>query len=218
PARRSDQSFLEDLADAQRLHALTIKSVFQAIIDKKLAIMSEVPDSSSLSLTRRSIVAHSMGGLSATLYARAETGSTESILHKASCGFGHPNLAELAASVPKGAFAGLRHELIPSLLRGDIALTKENGRQMLDYFRHRQALAEGLSCLRVNVCEDTQRLMDRGVQVDYEAYAHDILVRPDPGTAQFVHTHRIMPQAGHLAPIHKSRPVARGSAKTMLAL
>lgn len=218
PARKSQKSFMEDLADGQAIHVATIKAVFAAVKEIEPTIKRTIPDSNNLDSGRQVLVPHSMGGLAATRYALGETGSTEAILHKASCGFGHPTLAELAMDVPKGALAGLIYELVPSLSRGDIKLTMANARQFIEYFRHLQVLAEAVSCLTDNSRGGTQQLMEAGVYVDYEAYQHDVLVRPDPGIAQFVHGHRIMPRAGHLAPIRKARHVARGSAKTIASL
>jgi pimeloyl-ACP methyl ester carboxylesterase len=218
PARKSDVSVYSDLKDAQALHVRTIKVVLDGLRQQASTIKAKIPDGKRLDFTRTTLIPHSMGGLSATRYAQTEPGSTEAILHKASCGFGHPTPAELLADLPKGALAGLLHEVVPSVARGDIKVTLENTWQLVNYFRHLHVLTDGLSCLTDRVVDGTERLMSAGVHVDYEAYEHDILVRPDPSVAQYVNSHRMMRQAGHLAPIHKARAVARDSAKTILGL
>lgn len=215
PARKGI-SWYETVARPQVLHAKSVHEVGKAIMDSS-EIARFAPNLNNIDFERRLLIAHSMGGLGATLYAKKHPQIVEGIFHEASCGFGHPKLHEIAQDVPRQAHLGLWHELVPSLLRGHIVPGRENIRDLVDYIFTFRTLLEANSCLRHDAREDTASLReDHNVFVAYQAYEHDILVRPDEDVAPHVDHFEIMANAGHLAPIRKARKVAARAAAVML--
>lgn len=214
PARKGISPY-ETVARPQVLHAKSVHEVGKAIA-RSSEVARLAPHARDLDFDRRLLIAHSMGGLGATLYAKKHPHMVDGIFHQASCGFGHPKLHEIAMDVPREAHLGLWHELIPSLLRGHIVPGRENIRDLVDYIFTYRTLLEANSCLRHDAREDTAELRDQGVYVAYQAYEHDILVRPDEGVGAYVDHFEIMPDAGHLAPIRKAAKVAARVAAVML--
>jgi len=216
PARKGI-SWYETVARPQVLHAKSVHEVGKAIASSS-EIARFAPNAADIDFDRRLLVAHSMGGLGATLYAKKHPHMVDGIFHEASCGFGHPKLHEIAMDVPREAHLGLWHELIPSLLRGHIVPGRENIRDLLDYALTFRTLLEANSCLRHDARPDTAELRsEHGIKIAYQAYEHDILVRADPDVAPHVDHFEIMAHAGHLAPIRKAGAVATRVTAVMLS-
>jgi hypothetical protein len=215
PARKG-ASWYETATHPQILHAKTVGAIGKAI-SNSTEIKKHAPNARAVDANKKLLLAHSMGGLGATEYALHEPGSVDGLVKLAACGYGHPTLRELAIDVPLGMHLGLWHELIPSLLEGDIKPSLSNVRDMLRYFSHLRAIIEGNSCLRQDSRESIAKLRQGGIFVAYQAYEHDILVRADPAVADHVDFHEIMLGAGHLAPIRKSPRVAKRISQIILA-
>lgn len=205
PARHG-ANWLEGVTNPQRVHAIAIKKVLsdarQDETVRKLFKREELEEGKLL------LVPHSMGGLGASRFAETEAGSTDAIINLASVGFGHPTFRELLADIPKGSLPGVWHELIPSLIGGEIEASRRNIHDLRHYITKRRYPFEGLSCLLEDSRPRTARLRELGVFVAYQAYEHDILVRADDRVAEHVDHHEVMKNAGHLAPIRKAQAVA----------
>ena len=211
PARINDDSWWESATNPQGLHVRAMRAV-QANVRDRLDIRRATPEATNFDHTKQLLITHSMGGLAAAHFADEEPGSVDAILHLAACGFGSPTLGNLILDVPKGALLGVRHELLPSLLGGEIEPTIKNLRDMCNYFRRVQAIFEAHSCLREDVRPLTEKARAAGIFVAYQAYEFDILVRPNPDVADHVDHHEVMARTGHLGPIRRGPAVAQRAA------
>ncbi len=201
-AARGGANWLEGVTSPQRVHAIGIKRL-AADVMQRADIKTQLPNAKELDFEKLLLVAHSMGGLGASRYAEMEPGHVDAIINLAACGYGHPTLKELISDLPKGSLPGVWHELIPSLLGGEIKATRRNMHDLRNYILKRRYPFEGLSCLLEDSRPRVSRLRDLGIFVAYQAYEHDILVRADPAVAEYVDYHETLPGAGHLAPMRK---------------
>jgi hypothetical protein len=216
PARRDGESWWVSAEDPQKIHAETQRAIGKDLRQRS-DIKNSAPNSSRIDLNRKILIAHSMGGLAATRFAQMEPGNIEMIVGLAACGFGHPTLAELATDIPGGILNSLKHELIPAIQRGNIAVNLRNIKDLINYYTHMRVAFEGISCVFDDVREDVAKLDDKGIPYFYEAYQHDILVRPDKSVAKYVRSHEIVANAGHLQPQKRPERVAHRIGKLVQA-
>lgn len=213
PARKG--SLYSAYENPQIIHAKAIHRVSRAISEDQ-SFRKEAPNARAILLGQKILLSHSMGGLGATEYASYATDDVDAIFNLAAVGFGHPTLSELAVDIPKGAAAAIWHELVPAISGGHLRPSLRNIRDLAHYFASFRVLLEGNSCLRHDSREQIAALRNLGVFVAYQAYQHDILVRPDVSVADHVDHHAVMEDAGHLAPIFKYQQVASHVASVLL--
>jgi len=204
PARKD--SWWLSMCDPQALHAATQEAIFADL--KERTDIKNGPNGDRLDLERRILLAHSMGGFAATMFAKMQPGTIEFIYGCATTGFGHPTIPELTHDIPLGMISGIKHELLPTLFSGNISVNIKTAKEFINYYRHMRVVFEGLSCVFQDTREDVALLSDLGIDYHYEAYEHDILVRADESVADHVKSHKIIPKAGHLHPQKRPERVA----------
>lgn len=202
PARVGD-SLCDDLIRPQKLHADSIPAVINSILDRP-DILKALPDRKSIDFMKRLLVAHSMGNQGALLEARRHPSQTHIVFSLAGTGLLHPTAFELAQDIPRGALAGLMHDLRPTIVNGDIAPTARNVFDLVSYVFRRRTISEMISCMVVDLRPVAQTAQEAGVHIAHQAYQHDILVRPDVKVAELVDYHEIIPHVGHMAPMRKA--------------
>jgi pimeloyl-ACP methyl ester carboxylesterase len=207
PARSHSDYWWTTVQDPQKLHADTQKEIARDI-RTRIDIRGGKAYGNKIKVDNKIIVAHSMGGLAATKYAQMEPDNVRMIKGLATCGFGHPTLPELAADLPLGMVDGLKSELLPAIMKGNIALSLRNLRDIVCYLKHLRVVFEGISCVFEDDRANIAKLRERGITYIYEAYEKDILVRADETVAEHVDYHSIIPGAGHLEPQLKPEGVA----------
>lgn len=207
PVRRG-KSLTEDLAAPQQAHVDTIEAVTNDV-QHRLDIRRQAPNMSEVDLSKKVLEAHSMGMLAATMYANQYPSKTFAVMSKAGCGFGHPKHGELLIDIPRGAAAGLRHDLLPTIIGGDIPANLRSVRELAAYWRLPRVISEARSCTSTDVAPLVSAARDHGVLVTHQAYQHDVLVRPDSSIADNVDHYEVMDNTGHMAPIRKAQRVAQ---------
>lgn len=208
-ARKDGQPVTARAFHPQALHLDTIYAVSQGMRAHRDGIRKNVPNGKTIDLDRKFLAPHSMGGLSATNFASKEPDSVDIIMNLATVGYGTTTLRNIARNLPNGLLPALKHEIIPAMQNGDLEVSPKHFWSEIKYFLTdtTRPVFEGLSCLRTDVRTEVAVLRSLGKGVLYLAFDHDILVAPDPSVADYVDIHKIMPNAGHLAPQRKAGKV-----------
>jgi pimeloyl-ACP methyl ester carboxylesterase len=201
PARLS-WNLLGNLAGSQELHVRTADAVMSAV-SKAVRARHDVPNKSSLDPDRFLLSAHSMGGFAATELGLKRPGQVESVVYKASPGFGRFSFD----------LAGVKDEFDDILRSGELEPTVHNYARFMRYvfgnpFR---TAGELLACVSVDNRPKVARLGDIGVNLAYLGFENDTMVPPSQvmsGIQEVVSVTHVMPGVGHLAPWrHPSRVV-----------
>lgn len=209
PARKDGKSIIHRSLQPQHLHAENLEAVYSGILNNSDKILNKVAGKKDINLEKILLVPHSMGGLPATKFAVSHHAQVDKIMNLATVGYGTTTLSHMARKFPNGLLPSIRHELLPALMNGDIEMSPKHLLDEAKYFGTdvTRPIFEGLSCIRSDVRPRIERLRKLGVGVLYLAFEHDILVAPDEKVANYVDLHRIMSNAGHLAPQRKAPKV-----------
>lgn len=206
PVRRG-RNIWEDCSDPQKAHAETIQAIDVQLQDLRPRI-DRLTGGKKIDVNKKLLLAHSMGLLAASRYAKMESGKIDMVMGLGGVGLGHPLPSEIGIDLVKGLPALVKYELIPALKERHIKVNLRNLRDFVDYYSHLRIMFEGLSCLQDDIREDMSGLKDRGISSAYLGFQYDVLVRPDQQIGDHVDAFQIMKNAGHLAPIIKAKKVA----------
>lgn len=209
PARKDGKSIVHRSLQPQHLHVENLEAVYSGILNNNDNILNKIAGKKDIDLEKILLVPHSMGGLPATKFADAHHNQVDKIVNLATVGYGTTTLSHMARRVPSGLLPSLRHELLPALMNGDIEMSPRHLLDEMKYFGTdiTRPIFEGLSCIKSDVRPKVEKLRKVGVGVLYLGFEHDILVSPDTKVAEYVDLHRVMQNAGHLAPQRKARKV-----------
>jgi hypothetical protein len=204
---RSGSNLMEDFLDPQRVHTSTLQAVIAGV---QCYLQSERPrqlrdtDPSHLTLS-----AHSMGGRAATETALAVPEQIQSVMYKASIGFGAPNFWDPGSL----DFPKLLSE-IHRYFREEPNIGPQHLFESVAYFGRNplRAMAEVVTSLATSLEPGVRRLRDNGIHTGYLGFELDPLVHCATATrraATCVDAVRILPGVGHLAPqSHPAETVA----------
>lgn len=214
---RKGKSRWEDARHPQRLHVHTLEQLTDHLATTELE--RDIPNISEVEFDEWILLAHSMGLITALLFAKKHPELVKAVMGYAGCGLGHPRLLQVGPSALKGALPGIHHEIRPSLSEGDIELTRDNAEDMIEYAAPLPRLvAEGLSCTFLDLRHVARDVQKANVPVGQQVYEFDSLIPPDPRMAQYVSYFEILRGAGHMAPLRKSAYVARRMANFIHSL
>lgn len=193
PARLS-WNVLGNLAGSQSLHTRTADAVMTAVT-KAVANRRNIPNQSAINLERFILSAHSMGGFAATELGLKRPGQVESVVYKASPGFGKHGFD----------LVGLMSELNDLLSSGEIEPSIRTYTRAARYILNNPVRTAGelRACVTVDNSPNVARLGDLGVNLAYLGFEDDTMVPPAEvmsGVQKVIDVTHVMPGVGHLAP------------------
>lgn len=209
PLRRDPENRSNDVLRPQVVHRETIGAILSDV--RKNPDVKKLPGGKRLKFEHIGLVPHSMGGFAATEFADGHRSRVGLIAYLAAAGFGHPTIAELRTSVPKGLGWSLKNEALAfGLHRNPLEGARILGKIAKYYTANPQRSAgEAYSCLSQDVRPIVARLDEQGVKTSYTAFQKDLLVRPDELIAEYVDSYAVLDNMGHFAPQVHPRDIAR---------
>lgn len=199
PARISSHP-LRNIRDSQALHTLTGEAILQEVSHSD-NVRHFAPNARQLDFGRLLLSPHSMGGFPAVDLALKDPSRVDSIVFKASAGFGFPTLATLK-EINTGDFAA---EVRDYLHSGQIEPTLKNLYRILRYYLRKpsRTIGEARTCLTDDMRPKVMKLGELGVKMGFLGFERDPLIPTrhiGDSVSLLVDRYEIMPGAGHLGP------------------
>jgi hypothetical protein len=199
PPRVTDGGTVTNLTDAQRIHETAITAIANHLPTNREA--RNMPNGNSLGYDRIRLSPHSMGGEPAIRFALDNHDRIESIVLRATVGFGTPRLSLFLSADP----ARFAQEAAGYVFSGQLELTPRNLLRAIKYYGRvpSRTVGEFISCFMSDLSDETEELGQLGVPVAYLGYEKDKLVPPEqarPKAEPAVKAFHVLKGSGHVTP------------------